>query len=206
MLILLMLFAAGLCIAGTAHAASSSDPASDDALLTALAERARAVKRIESRFRQTRHISFMNEKFVSEGFFLFQSPDRITWHYEKPVPFTLEYAQKKAFLRNAFPGRETPDSPAGTSRETAFAAAVAEQILVWISLDTTKIRAAFTVQVVRAYPLSLVLRPKQKSRVLPLQKMDVEFVGDGPDMRRIILSEQDGDTLVLEFFDTRREE
>lgn len=170
--------------------------------LEKIAEHNNHVKSIESRFTQTRYISFMNEELVSHGFFIFSQPDQLVWQYDAPVFFRLEYKNGQASFKNN-PGDEA-GSQKQNPRETEIAAKVGEQIMLWVSMDLHKIQSAYDLTITQADPLSIDLAPKNKSASIVIRKMTLQFADNRLDMRCIILHEKDGDYIKLEFYDSKR--
>lgn len=169
--------------------------------LEELAERAARVKGIESRFTQTRTISFMNEKLVSQGSFSFRRPNELLWSYHSPVVFSLEYSKGEARFRSDFDGVKGPDGPGRA--EAVLAAEAAKQIMVWMTLDLPKIREMYEVEIAGTEPMVLAVSPKKKSPAFGIDSMRVTFAPNGADVARILMQERDGDSILLEFYETR---
>jgi hypothetical protein len=157
------------------------------------------IERLESKFKQTRYISFMDEKLVSQGFFIFQPPDNLVWQYDSPAFFRLDYQNGRASLQSG------ADSPKQNAYEAEFAAKIGQQIMLWVSLDLDSIRASYHLEIVDSSPLKLYLTPKKPSTT-PITEIELIFAANGKDVEQVILHETDGDYTTLDFFDSKRME
>lgn len=173
-----------------------------EAILRDLAAGARKTRSIESSFTQTRYVSFMDEKLVSEGFFIFNAPDRLIWQYDRPALFRLEYSGGKASFHSEVEGRA--NSSGGNSREESLAAMVGEQIMLWVSMDLERIEKNYAIELESSTPLTLKLTPKTKPAASPILYLRLTFGQDRRDVRQVYMQEEDGDYTSLEFYDSKR--
>lgn len=196
-------------ISSVAQAAQATPGISEETrqILDKIASQGKKAKNIESRFRQIRYISFMDEELESTGFFSYQAPDTLIWQYDSPAFFRLEYKNGKATFQNDFDGESggTRHAPRRNPREEELAAQIGRQIMLWISMDINVIETTYNIELQQSSPLLLRLTPRKKSTG-PLSAIELLFEENGPEVRKIVLHDADGDYTRLEFHDSRRTE
>ena len=190
---------------GVALANATSAQADPEKVLSDLANRTRHIKSIKSDFKQTKHISFMNEQVLSTGYFTFEAPDQLLWQYTSPLLSGLSYSNGEARVWSAF---ECSSPAEATKRvecsrmEENIAKMIAGHILTWVSLDVKKVTGAYNVTIASESPLIISLEPKELTLESPVQKFEVEFVPTGVAVKKILFYEQEGDFTEVEFYNT----
>lgn len=66
-----------------------------------IATKASVVNTIFGKFRQYKHLSFMENDFQSSGMFYFSSPNKIKWSYLKPYHYSVIFKNNTLFVNDA---------------------------------------------------------------------------------------------------------
>lgn len=195
-----------ISICGAAYCAEQN---ALDASLERLAEQTGQVELVTSDFKQTKYISFMDEKLVSEGTLVFRAPAELEWEYTRPVASGLIYKNGKARMWAASSGVSAEQarkaaSSGGGGAEEAIGKIVAEQIITWTSLDIPALKRAYNISLLEETPLTIRLTPKELSPNNPIRDFKLVFAPGGLDLRQITLYEAEDDYTQVDFINFKR--
>ena len=157
------------------------------------------MKTLATRFRQEKHFSFMDKPLVSQGFILFESPDRIRFDITEPFQSAMLSDGKKIERYEFLDGQWRPiQSNAGKSIKL-----VMQQIGQWMQGKFSNQKRLFDLSVSADDPngyvvLDLEPRPKQFRQYI--EKIRIH-VSKPPEyhITRIVIYEPQGDRFALAF-------
>lgn len=179
--------------------------------LERLSELAKVTTYVKSDFVQTKYITFMDEKLLSEGFFVYTAPQELVWEYTKPVASGLIYKNGKASLWYASEaGKDSGDSARQSAGgrsgapENMIAKVIAEHLITWTNLDVETLKKNYTIKLMAESPLTLALTPKISIPNSPVLGFKVIFEENGMDAKELYLYEADDDYTKIDFFNTVR--
>ncbi|MCM1066627.1 MAG: outer membrane lipoprotein carrier protein LolA [Muribaculaceae bacterium] len=90
-----------LCILlGISAAAATLSGAREKEVLEKLNSAASAMRTMQCDFVQTKYLSLLSDKMVSEGRMTYQRPDRLRWEYVKPYSYLSVFNGTKVYVGN----------------------------------------------------------------------------------------------------------
>lgn len=208
---LLLCFIMPLTASSPAFGAEDNQTLALNKHLERLSAVAKATTYVKSDFVQTKYITFMDEKLVSEGFFVFTAPQELVWEYTRPVASGLIYKNGKANLWYASEAGEAAGESAKQNAsshsgapENVIARVVAEHLITWTNLDVDTLKKNYNITLLSEAPLTLMLSPKIRIPSSPVLDFKVVFEANGIDAKELYLYEADDDYTKIEFFNTER--
>ena len=169
-----------------------------EATLRRLMARAGQVQTIQSSFTQEKRLDIFNRTLVSKGFFAFARPDSLRWEYVDPVRsgFTLQAGTGKRW--NDLSG----ESRDFTLRLDPIMQIVSAQILLWTTLDLDTLSRTFHIEVESDNPAVLRFVPLSQG-ASPIAVLRITFTPDDMAISSIEIREQEADSTLIHFHDTR---
>ena len=83
-----------------AAGAKTLSPAEQNALIAKINKAAAEMKSMSCGFTQTKYISLLSDKMVSEGKMYYRQPDKLRWEYTSPYQYQFVFNGKKVFMGN----------------------------------------------------------------------------------------------------------
>lgn len=75
-------------------------PAQKQDVITKINSKAKSVKSMSATFTQTKNLSMLNDKMVSQGKMYFKSPDKLRWEYTSPYQYQFIFNGTKVYVGN----------------------------------------------------------------------------------------------------------
>lgn len=147
-----------------------------------------AVQTIQSGFVMEKHLSIAARPLVSKGKFYFERPGFLRWEYTSPFPSGIMLDGKKAFSWSAGKVKDVSSEP--------FAAVMARQIYMFVSMDLAKISAAYNTE---EKDNVLTLTPKDASSAQAVAAIKL-FINDARNaLTKVEMHEKRGDKTIINF-------
>ncbi len=164
-------------------------------LLHKVADAASKFENLSAKFKQDKHLNFMQEAITTEGFFYFANrKDHFTliWEYLTPAISGILYSNSKVLLWNE--SRENAHIP--SSQEEPFVKIMAKELIFWMDLNVEEVYTKYHVEMISEN--SVLLKPKQEDI---FESVSLTFSLEGYFLKEIKLDEGEGNYIKLTFFD-----
>jgi len=93
-----LLFILGLWLSLGTFAQSAVSKSEQERIISEINTAAQSIRTLECTFVQTKELSIMNDKMVSNGTMAFAQPNKISWHYTSPYDYTFIIAGDKVLI------------------------------------------------------------------------------------------------------------
>lgn len=157
------------------------------------------VKRLEARFRQTRHSSLLAEPLVSTGTLRFARPDRLSWLVKSP-------SRSEMVMRGTTVAVRYPDLGVSETVDLASspeASRVVRGMMVWLGGDLDQVLEDYDVTWRPGGGGTAVLTPKVPELTAVLSQVEIHLAGDPLRVERVHLVEPAGDRVEILLQDIR---
>jgi outer membrane lipoprotein-sorting protein len=195
-LILFSLFSLSLPSDGRAEAVELQQ------LLSELKGTAAETETLSSRFVQEKNLAMFSEKLLSQGFFVYQAPDRLRWELLAPVGsgFVLRGDQGERWNslsreRGHFSVESDP-----------IMGVIAQQLLAWARVDLDWLKKRYQMKVIASQPVSLRLIPLDSGEAGFIRYLQIRFAKNRRYIDEVLMMEQGGDSTLLRFNDVKLNE
>ena len=164
--------------------------------LTPLRESLQRTVTLSARFEQTKHLKALHDALVTTGQLHYRKGGRLIWHTDPPSESDLVLEGTTATLKMA-----------GMSSAQAFDLSsepgmgkVFETLRAVLEADLERLTPLFELQVIRARPLGVSLKPRTETLARVLQAIRLDF-DDRYRLLHVSLREPDGDRTDIAFRD-----
>jgi hypothetical protein len=170
------------------------------AFLQRLAVRGRQTRTLQVNFIQRKRMALFRTEVTSKGFLRYEQPDRLRWEILPPDGLVLRLQGQRAELR--LPG-EKPRAM-DLSGESGLGALV-QQLMMWLGIKpTSDLTRHYQVDLEQGKGLTrLRLIPKDASLRRRISALELAF-DLGLTLRSVRVRQTDGDTVLFEFSEERR--
>jgi outer membrane lipoprotein-sorting protein len=174
--------------------APKGPPQNLPAELAPLRESLRHTRTLSARFEQTKHLKSLQDVLVTTGQLNYRRGGQLRWHTDAPGESELLLDGSTASLK--MPGMSSPQamdlsSDPGMGR-------VFETLRAVLEADFDRLTALFDLQIVRARPLSVSLKPRTAAVARALEGIRLDFDA-GFRLLHVSLREPDGDRTDIAF-------
>jgi outer membrane lipoprotein-sorting protein len=187
---------------GISHASPQQEvaqPADIPAFLSALGKRASDFKTLKTDFIQEKRMAMFKEKMVMKGRIYLKKPNRIAWHVDSPLRYSVLITDK---LIRQWDEDTDKVQEISLSKNPIFQN-VLGQINVWFSGDYGSMLETNTIRVVKSDPLVLVFIPKDNNIAKKIIKsITITFRSDQKYLQQIRIQELTGDSTTITFSNT----
>ena len=214
----LLLLAGLLMIFASAPSAFAQDQTSTsaDALLDAAARQRTGIGSLSADFVQEKSMAVLARPMTSQGYFCLrrgeraanaqenktsdasglQPIDSLLWAYTRPLASGFIYKDGRGALWEGNPEATRP----ANERESTVITAIIRNILEWISIDPTALRATYRLERPQADKPVLLLYPLRQSF---FARLEVTFADDLKSLRQLTFTERNGDAVRIVFSRTQ---
>lgn len=202
MRLLTLLFLLLLCSAGPVRAASqeASQPADMTAFMATLGKKASDFKTLRTDFTQEKRMAMFKQKMVMKGRIYLQKPNRIAWHVDSPVRYSVLITDK---LIRQWDEDTNKVQEISLVKNPVFLN-VLNQMNVWFSGDYGSMLDSNSIRVVKHEPLVLEFTPKENNVARKVIKnITITFRQDQKYLQQIRIKELSGDLTTINFNNTQ---
>lgn len=185
-----------LLLVSVSFAAPEPQPADLPAFMTALGKKASDFKTLKTDFTQEKRMAMFKEKMVMKGRIYLQKPNKIAWHVDSPIRYSMLITDK--FIRQW-------DADTNKVQEISLAKNpifqnVLNQMNVWFSGDYGSMLESNSVRIVKREPLVIEFLPKEHNIARKVIKtITVTFRADQKYLQQIRILEVSGDVTTISF-------
>ena len=168
------------------------------ALLAGLETAFASIRRVETEFRQVKHLAMFRDEVVLCGRMTLQPPDGFRWEVETPVRTTVTADADGITVWDEFSGEQRIGFA-----ENPAASMMWGRMADWFHGRWAQLAEQYEVELVAREPLILRFTPKNEVWRKAMASVTVEFSSDHRYLRRLELREAGGDGSEIDFFNTR---
>lgn len=181
-----------LWAAAAVLSAALSAPAAD--VIASLQAKNATVTSFSCDFTQETRIPLFDSPVISNGRMAFVSPDGLRWEYTAPMREGFAVLGGKGFR-----WREgTVDQNTESAAKDPLLSIIAKELMIWVTLDMTRIEKEYSVAIAAADPPTLSLAPKRPDVAAIIQGLTIVFEPSGL-ARSVTISEMQGGVTVIRF-------
>lgn len=194
-----MLAVTALVLLATVTCAAPEQPADLQSFMATLGKRASDFKTLKTDFTQEKRMAMFREKMVMKGRIYLQKPNRIAWHVDTPLRYSVLITDK---LIRQWDADTNKVQEISLTKNPIFLN-VLNQMNGWFSGDYSSMLDSNTVRVVKREPLVLEFVPKENnvSRKV-IKAIIVTFRHDQKYLQQIRIVETSGDITIISFSNT----
>lgn len=198
--ILLVLFLSPVArAAGPAADAKRNGPADAAALLDRLGREVAGFRTLKTEFTQEKRLAVFQNAVVLKGRIVLQKPDRIAWHVDTPVRYSVVISDASVRQWDEDTGRVQEISLA----KNPVLQNALHQLTVWFSGSYGSLLKGYDVEVAQASPAAFRFLPKGTNMAAKVVKeIRIEFREDHKYLRKLTIIEQGGDSTDITFTGT----
>jgi outer membrane lipoprotein-sorting protein len=168
-------------------------------LLARLGKKASDFTTLKTDFVQEKELALFQDKLVLKGRIYLRKPNRIAWHVDEPVRYSVLITD--TFVRQ-WDAETNKVQELSLAKNPVFQS-VLGQLTVWFSGEYTTLLKDYTVRVVRHEPVVLECSPREHSISRKVIKsITLTFRADETYLQTIRIQEHSGDATTIDFLNT----
>lgn len=199
---ILLVLATLLIMAGVATAAPEKgleQPADIAAFMSELGKKTSGFKTLKTDFIQEKRMAMFKEKMVMKGRIYLQKPNRIAWHVDSPIRYSVLITDK---LIRQWDEDSNKVQEISLAKNPIFQN-VLNQMNVWFSGDYGSMLDNNSVRILKREPLVIEFLPKENNIAGKVVKnITVTFRSDLKYLQQIRVQEHSGDVTTINFLKT----
>jgi outer membrane lipoprotein-sorting protein len=178
---------------------ASAKPAEIQELLRTIGKKVSGFRTLKTDFVEEKNLAMFRKKIVLRGRIYMQKPNRLAWHVDKPVKYSVVITDKAIRQWD----EDTNQVQEMSLSKNPIFKNVVSQLSVWFSGEYGTLTVENNVSVLRQHPLVLEFIPNEKNIARKMIKsITITFRDDEKYLKKIKISEMSGDTTTIEFFNT----
>jgi len=186
-------------VAAAASDKSPEQPADITAFMSELGKKASEFRTLKTDFIQEKRMAMFKEKMVMKGRIYLQKPNRIAWHVDSPIRYSVLITDK---LIRQWDEDTNKVQEISLAKNPIFQN-VLNQMNVWFSGDYGSMLDSNSVKIVKREPLVIEFVPKENNIAKKVVKsITVTFRDDLKYLRQIRIQEHSGDVTTINFLKT----
>jgi len=167
--------------------------------LRRLGEKISAFKSLKTDFIQEKELAIFKNKIILKGRIYLQKPDRLAWHVDKPVKYSVVITDKSIRQWD----EDTNQVQEIVLAKNPVLKNVLNQLTVWFSGNYSPLLEDNNVQVLQKSPLILEFTPKETNIVKKVIKnITITFREDEKYLKQIKIQENSRDVTTIIFINT----
>jgi outer membrane lipoprotein-sorting protein len=203
----MMLLTLTLCFLAPAGAAFADDkgaatpPQQNDlsVLLNTIGKKVSNFKTLKTDFTQEKEMAMFKEKLVIKGRIYLQKPNKVAWHVDKPLRYSVLITDK--FIRQW--DEETNQVQELSLTKNPMFQNVIRQLTVWFSGEYGSLLETNDVRLVKRGPIVLEFSPRANNDARKVIKsITITFRDDETYLQQIRMQELSGDVTTITFTNT----
>lgn len=179
-----------------AVAAPEPQPENLQGYMTALGKKASDFRTLKTEFTQEKRMAMFKEKMVMKGRIYLQKPNRIAWHVDSPIRYSVLITDK---LIRQWDADTNKVQEISLTKNPIFQN-ILNQMSVWFSGDYGSMLESNNVRIVKREPLVIEFLPKENNIAKKVIKsITVTFRADQKYLQQIRIVEVSGDVTTISF-------
>lgn len=193
-------FLVAVCLSGRASAADrEQEPADMAAFLRDLGKGVSDFTTLKTEFVQEKEMAMFREKLVMKGRIFLQKPNKVAWHVDSPVRYSVLITDK--LIRQW--DEDTDKVQEISLVKNPIFQNVLNQLTVWFSGDYSSLLTINDVHRLQTDPIVLEFVPLQNNPARKVIKsITITFRNDRKYLKQIRIREQGGDVTSINFHNT----
>jgi outer membrane lipoprotein-sorting protein len=193
------LFTCFLCLFASSTLTAGDEAADITEMLRRLGENVSAFKSLKTNFVQEKDLAIFQNKIIMKGRIYLQKPNRMAWHVDEPVKYSVVITDKSIRQWDEDTNRV---QEIGLSGNPVFQN-VLNQLTVWFSGDYFSLLKDYNVRILKKSPLSFEFTPKENNVAGKIIKsITIGLREDERYLQQIKILEISGDSTTIFFKDT----
>jgi outer membrane lipoprotein-sorting protein len=177
----------------------AAQPANMPVFLRDLGKKASNFKTLKTEFIQEKKMAMFKEKLVLKGRIFLQKPNRVAWHVDSPLRYSVLITDK--LIRQW--DEETNQVQEISLAKNPIFQNVLNQLTVWFSGEYGSLLDVNDVRVVKREPLVIEFVPRANNiSKKVIKSITITFRDDQKYLQQIRIQEVSGDVTTLRFFNT----
>jgi len=196
---ILIMSQTSLILAAEPGKSATSQPGDLSAFLKSIGKKASNFKTLRTEFTQEKKMAMFKEKLIMKGRIFLEKPDRIAWHVDSPVRYSVLITDK--FIRQW-------DEDTNKVQEVSLAKNpifqnVISQLTVWFSGEYGSLLDTNDVRVVKRDPLVIEFIPRDNNvSKKVIKSITITFRDDQNYLQQLRILEMSGDVTTINFINT----
>jgi len=194
-----LVFTSGQLVAAETGKPEVLSPADLSALLSTIGKKVSDFKTLKTDFVQEKEMAMFKEKLVLKGRIYLQKPNKVAWHVDKPLRYSVLITDK--YIRQW--DEETNKVQELSLTKNPVFQNVIRQLTVWFSGEYGALLETNEVRLVKRGPLALEFSPRANNDSRKVIKhITITFRDDETYLQQIRMQELGGDVTTITFTNT----
>ncbi len=199
LLVLCILAHAGQAFAKDAKNDGATEPTDLSVLLNTIGKKVSDFKTLKTDFTQEKEMAMFKEKLVIKGRIYLQKPNKVAWHVDKPLRYSVLITDK--FIRQW--DEDTDQVQELSLTKNPMFQNVIRQLTVWFSGEYGSLLETNDVRLVKRSPLTIEFSPRGNNDAgKVIKNITITFREDQTYLQQIRMQERSGDVTTITFTNT----
>jgi outer membrane lipoprotein-sorting protein len=199
MLVLTVPVQTGMVFAADAGKSAVTQPADMGAFLSSIGKKASDFKTLKTEFTQEKKMAMFKEKLVLKGRIFLRKPNRIAWHVDSPLKYSVLITDK--LIRQW--DEDTNQVQEISLTKNPIFQNVLNQLTVWFSGEYGSLLGSNDVRLVKRHPMVIEFIPKENNiSGKVIRSITITFREDEKYLQQIRIQELSGDVTTIHFNNT----
>ncbi len=189
----------GTVVSAGTHKEGSPEQSDLSLLLTAIGKKISDFNTLKTDFTQEKEMAMFKEKLVLKGRIYLQKPNKVAWHVDKPLRYSVLITDK--FIRQW--DEDTDQVQELSLTKNPMFQNVIRQLTVWFSGEYGSLLETNDVRLVKRSPLTVEFSPRSNNDAAKVIKsITITFREDQTYLQQIRIQERSGDVTTITFTNT----
>jgi outer membrane lipoprotein-sorting protein len=199
LLVLYILVHVGPAFAKDTKNDGATEPTDLSLLLNNIGKKVSDFKTLKTEFTQEKEMAMFKEKLVLKGRIYLQKPNKVAWHVDKPLRYSVLITDK--FIRQW--DEDTDQVQELSLTKNPMFQNVIKQLTVWFSGEYGSLLETNDVRLVKRSPLTIEFSPRGRNDAgKVIKSITITFREDQTYLQQIRMQERSGDVTTITFTNT----